>query len=143
MSDTLTNVAFWLALLQIGYLNLLLSGDNALVIALAVRALPRHKRVLGQLWGAAGAVVLRLLFLGIVMSATMMIQIASHSEAPCRTSDSAPLSDCTSLKAIHTSSRPPTSLRKGTSSRDITMPRNSRRSATAPAAPQSWPSTRL
>jgi YjbE family integral membrane protein len=67
MSDTLTNVAFWLALLQIGYLNLLLSGDNALVIALAVRALPRHKRVLGQLWGAAGAVVLRLLFLGIVM----------------------------------------------------------------------------
>ena len=67
MSDILTNAAFWLALLQIGYLNLLLSGDNALVIALAVRALPRHKRVLGQIWGAAGAVVLRLLFLGVVM----------------------------------------------------------------------------
>src|SRR5207247_8880684 len=43
------------------------SGDTALVIALAVRALPRHKRVLGQIWGAAGAVVLRLVFLGIVM----------------------------------------------------------------------------
>ena len=67
MADSLTSVAFWILLLQIGYLNLLLSGDNALVIALAVRALPRHKRVLGQLWGAAGAVVLRLLFLGIVM----------------------------------------------------------------------------
>lgn len=67
MSEALTNVAFWVALLQIGYLNLLLSGDNALVIALAVRALPRHKRVLGQIWGAAGAVVLRLFFLGIVM----------------------------------------------------------------------------
>jgi YjbE family integral membrane protein len=67
MSDTLATAAFWLALLQIGYLNLLLSGDNALVIALAVRALPRHKRVLGQIWGAAGAVLLRLLFLGVVM----------------------------------------------------------------------------
>jgi YjbE family integral membrane protein len=67
VSELLTNAAFWLALLQIGYLNLLLSGDNALVIALAVRALPRHKRVLGQIWGAAGAVVLRLLFLGVVM----------------------------------------------------------------------------
>src|ERR1043166_9391976 len=67
MSDALSSVAFWLALLQIGYLNLLLSGDNALVIALAVRALPRQKRVLGQIWGAVGAVVLRLLFLGVVM----------------------------------------------------------------------------
>jgi YjbE family integral membrane protein len=67
MGENLTSLAFWVLLLQIGYLNLLLSGDNALVIALAVRALPRHKRVLGQIWGAAGAVVLRLLFLGIVM----------------------------------------------------------------------------
>jgi YjbE family integral membrane protein len=65
--DLLTSAAFWLGLVQIAYLNLLLSGDNALVIALAVRALPRHKRVLGQIWGAVGAVVLRLLFLGVVM----------------------------------------------------------------------------
>jgi len=67
VSDLLSNVPFWLALLQIAYLNLLLSGDNALVIALAVRALPRQKRVLGQIWGAVGAVVLRLVFLGVVM----------------------------------------------------------------------------
>src|ERR1043166_9902171 len=67
MSDALASVAFWLGLAQIAYLNLLLSGDNALVIALAVRALPRHKRVLGQIWGAVGAVVLRLAFLGVVM----------------------------------------------------------------------------
>jgi len=53
-------------LLEIGFLNLLLSGDNALVIALAVRALPKRKRVLGQLWGAVGAVVLRLIFVSIV-----------------------------------------------------------------------------
>src|SRR5436853_4512634 len=57
---------FWLGLGQIAYLNLLLSGDNALVIALAVRALPRRKRVLGQIWGAAGAVALRLVFVGLV-----------------------------------------------------------------------------
>jgi YjbE family integral membrane protein len=67
MADSLTTAAFWLGLLQIGYLNLLLSGDNALVIALAVRALPRRERVLGQVWGAAGAVLLRLLFLGVVI----------------------------------------------------------------------------
>ena len=67
MAESVTSVAFWIGLAQIGYLNLLLSGDNALVIALAVRALPRHKRVLGQVWGAVGAVVLRLLFLGAVL----------------------------------------------------------------------------
>jgi len=63
----LSSAAFWVGLLQIGYLNVLLSGDNALVIALAVRALPRRERVLGQIWGAAAAVLLRLLFLAVVM----------------------------------------------------------------------------
>jgi YjbE family integral membrane protein len=57
---------FWLRLVGIGVLNLLLSGDNALVIALAVRTLPRRKRVLGQIWGALGAVVLRLVFVAVV-----------------------------------------------------------------------------
>ena len=57
---------FWIRLVEIAFLNLLLSGDNAVLIALAVRALPRHQRILGQVWGAAGAVVLRLLFVGII-----------------------------------------------------------------------------
>jgi len=57
---------FWLRLLEIGFLNLLLSGDNAVVIALAVRALPRRQRLLGQIWGTIGAVALRLVFVGIV-----------------------------------------------------------------------------
>ncbi|MBI3635017.1 MAG: TerC family protein [Candidatus Rokubacteria bacterium] len=65
--DIFMSAAFWLGLAQIAYLNLLLSGDNALVIALAVRTLPKRKRILGQIWGAAGAVVLRLAFLAIVM----------------------------------------------------------------------------
>jgi YjbE family integral membrane protein len=67
MLEMLSSAAFWVGLLQIGYLNVLLSGDNALVIALAVRALPRRERVLGQIWGAAAAVLLRLLFLAVVM----------------------------------------------------------------------------
>ena len=58
--------AFWIRLLEIGFLNLLLSGDNAVLIALAVRSLPKRQRVLGQIWGTLGAVVLRLAFVGIV-----------------------------------------------------------------------------
>src|SRR3989442_12190929 len=57
---------FWLRLFSIGVLNLLLSGDNALVIALAVRALPARKRIVGQLWGAVGAVGFRLVFVAVV-----------------------------------------------------------------------------
>jgi len=59
----LADLEFWIRLLGISLLNLVLSGDNALVIALAVRALPRRKRVLGQIWGAAGAVALGLVSL--------------------------------------------------------------------------------
>ena len=57
---------FWARLLEIGVLNMLLSGDNAVVIALAVRALPARQRLLGQLGGTLGAVVLRLLFVGVI-----------------------------------------------------------------------------
>jgi YjbE family integral membrane protein len=60
------DLEFWVRLLWISGLNLLLSGDNALVIALAVRTLPRRQRMFGQVWGALGAVALRLAFVGIV-----------------------------------------------------------------------------
>jgi YjbE family integral membrane protein len=63
---SLYTVEFWARLLEIGFLNLLLSGDNAVVIALAVRALPRRQRLLGQIWGSVGAVALRLVFVGVV-----------------------------------------------------------------------------
>ena len=62
----LADPEFWIRLVGIGALNLLLSGDNALVIALAVRALPKRKRLLGQIWGALGAVVLRLIFVAVI-----------------------------------------------------------------------------
>src|ERR1044072_9149382 len=45
---------------------MLLSGDNAVVIALAVRALPGRQRLLGQLGGTLGAVIVRLLFVGVI-----------------------------------------------------------------------------
>jgi len=70
--DILPDPQFWGRLLEISFLNLLLSGDNAVVIALAVRALPRRMRLLGQIWGTIGAVVLRFLFVGIV---TALLQI--------------------------------------------------------------------
>ena len=46
---------FWARLAEISFLNMLLSGDNAVVIALAVRALPGRERLLGQLGGTVGA----------------------------------------------------------------------------------------
>ena len=58
--------AFWLAALQIMGINILLSGDNAVVIALAVRALPPKERFWGMVLGAGCAAVLLILFAGIV-----------------------------------------------------------------------------
>ena len=57
---------FWVRWVKIVIIDLLLAGDNALVIALAVRTLPRRQQLLGRLWGTAGAVVLRLVFIAII-----------------------------------------------------------------------------
>ena len=62
--------AFWLAVGKIIWINVLLSGDNALVIALACRGLQPRQRLWGMILGAAAAVVLRIIFTGIV--ATLM-----------------------------------------------------------------------
>jgi YjbE family integral membrane protein len=53
---------FWFGLLQIIWIDLLLSGDNAVVIALACRKLPAEQRKLGILLGAGAAVALRIVF---------------------------------------------------------------------------------
>jgi len=52
---------FWVAALQIVVINILLSGDNAVVIALACRNLPPQQRRWGVFWGAIGAIVLRVI----------------------------------------------------------------------------------
>ena len=52
---------FWVAALEIVVINILLSGDNAVVIALACRNLAAKQRKLGIFWGVIGAVVLRII----------------------------------------------------------------------------------
>ena len=59
-------LTFWGATVQIMVINILLSGDNAVVIALAVRALPPRERFWGMVLGAGCAAVLLILFTGIV-----------------------------------------------------------------------------
>jgi len=56
-----TTAQFWLAALEIIVINILLSGDNAVVIALACRNLPPKQRRWGVIWGAVGAIVLRII----------------------------------------------------------------------------------
>jgi YjbE family integral membrane protein len=62
--------AFWVAVGKIIWINVLLSGDNALVIALACRGLEPKQRFWGMILGAGAAVILRIIFTGIV--ATLM-----------------------------------------------------------------------
>src|SRR5262245_32307223 len=59
----LADQEFWLRLWSIVIIDLTLAGDNALVIALAVRELPKRQQFWGRIWGTAGAVVLRLTFI--------------------------------------------------------------------------------
>ncbi len=70
LASEMMHPAFWLAAVQIMGINILLSGDNAVVIALAVRALPPKERFWGMVLGAGAAAVLLILFTGIV--ATLM-----------------------------------------------------------------------
>lgn len=58
--------AFWSGLLQIIIVNIVLSGDNALVIALACRNLPKKHQKPAILMGSAGAIILRIIFVLIV-----------------------------------------------------------------------------
>jgi len=54
---------FWIALLQIVAIDIVLGGDNAVVIGLACRRLPDHQRRMGILWGMAGAIGLRVVLI--------------------------------------------------------------------------------
>ena len=54
---------FWIAVGQIIMIDILLGGDNAVVIALACRKLPPAQRRKGILWGTAGAIVLRVILI--------------------------------------------------------------------------------
>jgi YjbE family integral membrane protein len=66
------NDAWVIAVLQIIAIDIVLGGDNAIIIALACRNLPKHQRRAGILWGTAGAIILRLV---LVFFATSLMEI--------------------------------------------------------------------
>jgi len=63
---------FWIALVKIMWINVLLSGDNALVIAMACQGLPPKQRLWGTILGAGVAVLLRIIFTGVVASLMLL-----------------------------------------------------------------------
>jgi len=66
--DAFLTPEFWLAVGQIVMIDILLGGDNAVVIALACRNLPPEFRRRGILWGTAGAIALRVILIFFAMS---------------------------------------------------------------------------
>ena len=58
----------WTAVFQIIMIDILLGGDNAVVIALACRNLPEKQRLKGVLWGTAGAIILRVILIAFAVT---------------------------------------------------------------------------
>ena len=65
-------VEFWMKLMEIMMVNIVLSGDNAVVIAMAAHSLPEHQQKTAILWGSGGAVVLRVI---LTVVAVKLLQI--------------------------------------------------------------------
>ena len=63
MLETALNPTFWISVLQIIAIDILLGGDNAVVIALACRRLPEAQRKQGIFWGVVGAIGLRVILI--------------------------------------------------------------------------------
>lgn len=66
--EALASPAFWVAVGQIILIDILLGGDNAVVIALACRGLPPKQRKLGVIYGTAGAIVLRVILIAFALA---------------------------------------------------------------------------
>jgi YjbE family integral membrane protein len=60
MLEELASQSFWFGLLKIIGVNVILSGDNAVVIALAARSLPQRQQQQAVFWGAGAAIVMRI-----------------------------------------------------------------------------------
>ena len=78
--DFLTHTPFWIALGQIIIIDILLGGDNAVVIALACRKLPPEQRRKGIIYGTAGAIILRIILIAFAM---VLLQLAHESPLGC------------------------------------------------------------
>ena len=75
--DTFMHADFWIAVGQIILIDILLGGDNAVVIALACRQLPPNLRTKGIIWGTAGAIILRvvLIFFALTLLAIPFLKL--------------------------------------------------------------------
>ena len=75
--DAFLHADFWIAVGQIIIIDILLGGDNAVVIALACRRLPPALRTRGIIWGTVGAIVLRviLIFFALTLLAIPYLKI--------------------------------------------------------------------
>jgi YjbE family integral membrane protein len=71
--ELIVSTAFWLGLLKIIWVNILLSGDNAVVIALASRALPPSQQKQAILWGSVAAIIMRVI---LTIFAVQLLQLA-------------------------------------------------------------------
>jgi YjbE family integral membrane protein len=61
MLEQFATQVFWIGLLKIIGVNIILSGDNAVVIALAARSLPAKQQKMAIIWGSGAAVVMRII----------------------------------------------------------------------------------
>src|SRR5438128_2378882 len=61
MLEYLVSAEFWVGLIKIIGVNIILSGDNAVVIALAARSLPPKQQTQAIIWGSGAAIVMRIL----------------------------------------------------------------------------------
>lgn len=68
MLEMFRDPQFWISLLQIIGIDIILSGDNAIVIALACRSLPRKQQKLGITLGAGAAILLRVIFAAFIVN---------------------------------------------------------------------------
>ena len=71
--ELIQSVDFWLGLLKIIWINIILSGDNAVVIALAARSLPPHQQMKAVFLGSGAAVVLRI---ALTVVAAQLLQLS-------------------------------------------------------------------
>jgi YjbE family integral membrane protein len=108
-----SQATFWVALGKIIWINALLSGDNAVVIALACRGLPEHQRKIGMFLGAGAAIVLRVIFtiviaylLGVpfltLIGAVLLLYIAIELVMPKDHGESKIAASDTLIKAVTT-----------------------------------------
>ena len=71
--ELLQNPEFWIGLIKIIWINIILSGDNAVVIALAARSLPAEQQKKAIMFGSGAAVVLRI---GLTVVAAKLLELS-------------------------------------------------------------------